>query len=393
MSNLSQRVLNVAPSATLAISEQANKLKQQGQDVISLSVGEPDFNTPIHIKQSGIKAITNNKTRYTAVDGIMELKEAIVKKFIKENNLSYTKEQILVSSGGKQSFYNLCQAVIEDKKEVIIPAPYWVSYPPMVTLAGGVPKIIPTTMQTNYKITAQQLEKAITKNTRLFVINSPSNPTGFIYNEQELMELSQVLLQHPDILIATDDMYEHIQWTKKKFINILNVEPKLYERTIVLNGVSKAYAMTGWRIGYCAGNKTIIKAMKKVQSQSTSNPCSISQYAATAALSGDQSSLKTNNKEFKKRAILINKLLNEITGIKSKMADGTFYALADVSDLIKILELKDDIELASVILDGAKVAVVPGSAFGIKNHLRFSFATDEPTIIKAMERIKTLRPL
>ncbi|RLA05970.1 MAG: aspartate transaminase [Gammaproteobacteria bacterium] len=385
---LSQRVQSVEPSVTLSIASVAAELKAAGEDVISLSVGEPDFHTPSHIKQAGIDAINNNQTKYTAVDGIPTLKQAIINKFKNDNDLDYTPSQILVSSGGKQSFYNLCQATINPADEVIIPAPYWVSYPPMVQLASGVPVIVQTNMADDFKITPQQLEEAITNKTKLFVINSPSNPTGFVYNKQELKNLSEVLLKYPKILIATDDMYEHIQWTGDKFVNILNAEPKLYDRVMILNGVSKAYAMTGWRIGYCAGDKNIIKAMKKVQSQSTSNPCTISQMASISALAGDQKCVNEMNKEFIKRADLMNSLLNQIDGVKCNKADGTFYAFANCSGLIQKLNLKNDVELSSWILKEAQVAIVPGTAFGCDNHLRFSFATDEATLTKAIDKIK-----
>ena len=312
---LSERVQRVKPSPTLAISALAQQLKAEGRDVINLGVGEPDFHTPDHIKAAGIDAINNNKTGYTAVDGIPELKKAIINKFKNDNNLDYQMDQILVSCGGKQSFYNLCQALLNDGDEVIIPAPYWVSYPDMVQLAGGVPVIVEAGQDQYFKLTPDSLEAAITDKTRLFVINSPSNPTGVNYTHAELVELGKVLLKYPNIIVATDDMYEHILFDAKEFSNILNATPELYDRCVVLNGVSKAYAMTGWRIGYAAGPAELIKGMKKIQGQSTSNPTSISQYAAVVALSSSQECIKPMLTAFKQRHDYVVKALNEIDGV------------------------------------------------------------------------------
>ncbi|MCK5872609.1 MAG: pyridoxal phosphate-dependent aminotransferase, partial [Methylococcales bacterium] len=313
---LSHRVNAVKPSPTLAIIARAAQMRAAGKDIIGLGAGEPDFNTPDAIKAAGIKAIETGFTRYTAVDGIPSLKHAIIDKFKRDNGFDYHAKQILVSCGGKQSFYNLAQALLNRGDEVIIPAPYWVSYPDMVILADAVPVIIDTTQAQSFKVTPEQLRAAITPKTRLFVLNSPSNPTGVAYTEADLKALADVLLEFPDIIIATDDMYEHILWKKGTFVNILNACPALYERTMVLNGVSKAYAMTGWRIGYAAGPEVIIKAMSKIQSQSTSNPTSISQVAAEEAIKGDQSCIDTMMVEFKKRHDFVVAELNQIEGVK-----------------------------------------------------------------------------
>lgn len=387
MALLSDRVQRVKPSLTLVISAKAAELKRAGKAIISLGAGEPDFDTPDHIKAAGIQAIEGGQTRYTAVDGIPELKQAIQAKFKRDNGLDYAADEILVSSGGKQSFYNLCQAVLNDGDEVIIPAPYWVSYPDMALLAGANPVIIETNLEQNFKISAQQLAQAITPNTRMVVINSPSNPTGAIYTADELKALADLLLQHPNILIASDDMYEHIILGDLGFTNILEVCPALRERTIVLNGVSKAYSMTGWRIGYAGGPKAIIKAMKTVQSQSTSNPCSISQAAAVAALNGDQACIQTMLTAFKERHQFVVQRINQIPGFKCLPADGAFYMFINVSDAVKMKGLANDAELASAILDHAEVAAVPGSGFGSEGHLRISFATSMAELEEALDRI------
>lgn len=387
--SLSDRVQRVKPSPTLTISALAASLKAEGKDVIGLGVGEPDFDTPKNIKQAAIKAINEGKTGYTAVDGTAELKRAIISKFKRDNQIEYQADQILVSSGGKQSFYNLAQAILNDGDEVIIPAPYWVSYPDMVLLAGGKPVIVSAGQEQGFKLNAKQLEAAITDKTRLFVINSPSNPTGVAYEADELKALGEVLKKYPNIVVATDDMYEHILWPGKKFVNILNVCPELYDRCLVLNGVSKAYAMTGWRIGYAGGPADIIKAMKKVQGQSTSNPCSISQAAATEALDGDQSCIDTMLSAFKKRHDQVVEWLNDIDGVECIPADGTFYAFPNVDKIIeKTPGVNNDVELCSYLLDKAGVALVPGSAFGLDGHLRLSFATDIDTLAEAIKRIR-----
>jgi len=388
---LSNRVQRIKTSATLAITTKANELRAAGKDVIGLGAGEPDFDTPDHIKQAAISAINNGYTKYTAVDGAADLKQAIINKFQRDNQLLYQPDQILVSCGGKQSFFNLCQALLNTGDEVIIPSPYWVSYPDMVLLADGTPKFIEAGISHNFKITAEQLELAITPKTRLFVINSPSNPTGMCYSHKELSELASVLINHPNIIIATDDMYEHILWQNESFKNILTLEPNLYNRTIVLNGVSKAYSMTGWRIGYAAGPVGIIKAMKKIQSQSTSNPTSISQIAAQSALNGDQECIKTMLTAFKNRHDKVIPMLNKIDGVSCLASAGTFYAFPSVSGLInRIDEVKNDIELAEFILNSVGVATVPGSAFGMTGYLRLSYATSMDNLTEAINRIAGL---
>ncbi|WP_319380088.1 pyridoxal phosphate-dependent aminotransferase [Thiomicrorhabdus sp.] len=388
MSPLSDRVNRVKPSLTLVITAKAAELKRAGKDIISLGAGEPDFDTPEHIKNAGINAIRSGQTRYTAVDGIPELKEAIIAKFKRDNHLEYGMDQILVSSGGKQSFYNLCQAVLNDGDEVIIPAPYWVSYPDMALLAGGQPVIIEAGIDQGFKITPQQLEDAITANTKMLVLNSPSNPTGAVYSAQELEALGAVLRKHPRVLIASDDMYEHIMLGEAKFTNILEVCPDLYERTIVLNGVSKAYSMTGWRIGYAGGPAEIITGMRKVQSQSTSNPCSISQVAATEALNGSQACIQTMLVEFKKRHEYVVERINQIPGFKCLHADGAFYAFMNIEEAIKIKGYTTDTEFAGALLEEKLVAAVPGSGFGSDNHLRFSFATSMEALVEALDRVE-----
>ena len=385
---LSNRVQKVKPSSTLAVAAKAAELIAQGKDIVALGTGEPDFDTPQFIKDSAIQAIQDGATKYTAVDGTPSLKKAIINKFKKDNDLSYKADQILVSCGGKQSFFNLCQAYLNPGDEVIIPAPYWVSYPDMALLADGVPVIIETKIDNDLKITAEQLENAITDKTRLFVINSPSNPTGVAYSADELKLLADVLLRYPNIIVATDDMYEHILWTNEPFVNILNTCPALYDQCIVLNGVSKAYAMTGWRIGYAAGPKKLIAAMKKVQSQSTSNPASVSQAAAEAALTGDQSCITTMLTAFKKRHDYVVAELNKIDGVRCLQSDGTFYAFPDVSELIRKVGCKDDSEFAEYLIQEVGLALVPGSAFGAKGHLRLSYAASMDTLRQAIARLK-----
>ncbi|MBV1788604.1 pyridoxal phosphate-dependent aminotransferase [Marinobacterium sp. D7] len=385
---LSNRVNSIKPSPTLAVTNRAAELRAAGQNIIGLGAGEPDFDTPAHIKQAAIDAINNGFTKYTAVDGTPALKKAIIAKFERDNGLKYEANQILVSCGGKQSFFNLSLALINPGDEVIIPAPYWVSYPDMVLVADGKPVIITTTQEQRFKITPEQLEDAITPRTRLVVLNSPSNPTGVAYTLEELAALGEVLRRHPDVLIATDDMYEHILFGDKPFCNILNACPDLYERTIVLNGVSKAYSMTGWRIGYAAGPAKLIGAMKKVQSQSTSNPTSISQVASQAALEGDQECVKEMVKAFKERHDYVVSALNEIEGVECIPADGTFYAFPSFQKVIDSRpEFADDIALAEYLLTEAGVALVPGSAFGAPGNLRLSFATSMDVLKDAIGRI------
>lgn len=385
---LSQRVQSIKPSPTLAITARAAALRAEGKDVIGLGAGEPDFDTPEHIKQAAIIAINEGKTKYTAVDGTAELKQAVIDKFARDNALDYKSNQILVSVGGKQSFFNLTQAILDEGDEVIIPAPYWVSYPDMVLLANGTPVIIEAGQDQRFKITPEQLEATITAKTRLFVINSPSNPSGLAYSKAELEALGEVLRKHPHVLIATDDMYEHILWTEEAFHNIVMACPDLYDRTIVLNGVSKAYSMTGWRIGYAAGPAPLIAAMKKIQSQSTSNPASISQAASVEALDGDQQCIQDMLVEFKKRHDMVVKRLNAMDGIESLESDGTFYVFPNISDVIDRMEgINDDLDFAEALLVDKGVAIVPGTAFGLKNHMRLSIATSKENLINALDRI------
>jgi aspartate aminotransferase len=385
---LSKRVQRIKPSPTLAVTARVAELRAAGKDIIGLGAGEPDFNTPEHVRAAAIEAINAGFTRYTAVDGTAELKRAIIAKFRRDNGLEYRPEQILVSCGGKQSFFNLVEALLNPGDEVIIPAPYWVSYPDMVRLADGEPVIIRAGVETGFKITPEQLEAAITPKTRLFVINSPSNPTGVAYSRSELDALGAVLKHHPQLLIATDDMYEHILWSKEPFCNILNPCPELYERTIVLNGVSKVYAMTGWRIGYAGGPTELIRAMKKVQSQSTSNPTSISQVAAQAALDGNQSCIQPMLKAFRQRHDFVVEALNRIPGVVCLPADGTFYCFPYFQAIIDRLDhIADDVELAEYLLDKAGVALVPGTAFGAPGYLRLSFATGMETLQAAVDRL------
>ncbi|MDD2768860.1 MAG: pyridoxal phosphate-dependent aminotransferase [Methylococcus sp.] len=383
---LSDRVQSIKPSPTLAVTARAAAMRAAGKDIVGLGAGEPDFDTPDHIKHAAIQAIEKGFTKYTAVDGTPGLKQAILAKFKRENGLDYNLKQILVSCGGKQSFYNLAQALLNPGDEVVIPAPYWVSYPDMVLLAGAVPVSVQASQEQAFKITPEQLEAALTSKTRLFVINSPSNPTGMAYTADELAGLGAVLRKYPEVVIATDDMYEHILW-QGKFSNILNVCPDLYERTMVLNGVSKAYSMTGWRIGYAAGPARLIEAMTNIQSQSTSNPTSISQVAAETALSGEQGFIGTMVKAFKERHDFVVGKLNAIPGVNCLETDGTFYVLPNVEAAIANLKLADDLALSEYLIEQSGVAVVPGSAFGAPGHIRLSIATSMGNLEKAMERL------
>lgn len=393
---LSKRVQTIKPSPTLAVTARAARLKSEGKDIIGLGAGEPDFDTPQHIKDAAIHAINRGFTKYTAVGGTSSLKSAIINKFKKDNDFDYTAKQILVSCGGKQSFFNLALAVLNPGDEVIIPSPYWVSYPDIVLIAEGKPITIETGIEQNFKITAAQLERAITSKTRMFVINSPSNPSGSVYALEELKALGEVLRKHPQILIATDDMYEHILLTGGKFVNILNACPDLYPRTMVLNGVSKAYAMTGWRIGYCGGPEHIITAMENIQSQSTSNPTSISQVAAETALNGDQLCIEPMLTAFKERNLFITEALNAIPGVRCLLSEGAFYTFADTRQAIetlhsrKDLKYQNDISFSEYLLEQVGVAVVPGSAFGNEGYIRLSFATSMENLKKALERIAKL---
>ncbi len=390
---LSKRVLAIKPSPTLAVTARAAKLKAEGKDIIGLGAGEPDFDTPQHIKDAAIAAINRGFTKYTAVGGTPSLKQAVIAKFKRDNGLDYTAKQILVSCGGKQSFFNLSLAVINPGDEVIIPAPYWVSYPDIVLIAEGTPVIVQAGIEQDFKMTPAQLVAAITPKTKMVVINSPSNPSGAVYNLAELKALGVVLRQHPNILIATDDMYEHIALRDEKFVNILNACPDLYPRTMVLNGVSKSYSMTGWRIGYAGGPEHIITAMENVQSQSTSNPTSISQVAAEAALNGDQGCLAPMLKAFRERHIFVVDALNKIPGVHCLTSGGAFYAFPDVRPAIAKLHQRGtikaatDVALSEYLLEQAGVAVVPGSAFGSEGYIRLSFATSMENLQNAIGRI------
>jgi aspartate aminotransferase len=384
---VSRRVQRVKPSPTLAVTARAARLKREGKDVIGLGAGEPDFDTPEHIAQAGREAITQGHTRYTAVDGTEELKDAIIAKFRRDNGLNYERAQVLVSAGAKQTIYNLCMALLDPGDEAVIPAPYWVSYPDMVLLADGLPVMPLAGMAQGYKITPRQLAAAITPKTRLFILNSPNNPTGAAYSRQELRALGEVLLDHPRIVVATDDMYEKIYWEPEPFTSLVSAVPELYPRTVTINGVSKAYAMTGWRLGYCGGPKELISAMSTIQGQSTTNASSIAQRAATVALNGDQSCVDAMNHAFKARRDFVVRALNSLPGVSCLPGAGTFYAFAEVSRAMAALNCRDDTEFCELLLNEAGVAVVPGSGFGAPGHMRLSFATSMETLEKALDRI------
>lgn len=385
---VARRVQRVKPSPTLAVTARAARLKAEGKDVVGLGAGEPDFDTPAHIANAGIAAIKSGFTRYTNVDGISELKDAIVAKFARDNDIHYERAQILVSSGAKQTIYNLCMAVLDPGDEAIIPAPYWVSYPDMVLLADALPVMPFAGASQGYKITPRQLAAAITAQTRLVLLNSPCNPTGAAYTRAELRALGEVLIEHPRVIIGTDDMYEKIYWGEEPFCSLLTAVPDLYSRTITINGCSKAYAMTGWRLGYCGGPKEVITAMATIQGQSTSNASSISQKAAVAALTGDQSCVTMMNRAFRERHDFVVAGLNELPGVSCLPGAGTFYAFADVTRAIASLGCRDDNEFAEILLTTGGVAVVPGSGFGAPGHIRLSFACGLPTLAKALERMK-----
>ena len=382
----------VKPSPTIAMTTLAQELKAQGRDIISLSAGEPDFDTPEHIKQAAAAAIAAGKTKYTAPDGMPELKQAICKKFSRENALEYHPSQISVGTGGKQTLFNALMATLNAGDEVIIPAPYWVSYPDMVLLAGGTPVIVATDVKDNYKLTAQALRAAITANTKWFIFNSPSNPTGAGYSAPELKALTDVLLDFPDVMVMSDDMYEHLTYDGFQFVSPAQVEPRLYARTLTCNGVSKAYAMTGWRIGYAAGPEALIAAMRKVQSQTTSNPCSISQWAALEALEGPQAFLQDNQTLFKGRRDLVVAGLNAIDGITCPIPEGAFYVYPSIAGLIgkttsggKVIVTDEDFAIA--LLEDTGVAAVFGAAFGLSPNFRISYATSENQLSEACTRI------
>jgi aspartate aminotransferase len=386
--SLSKRVQKVKPSPTLAMTARAAKLKAEGKDIIGLAAGEPDFDTPLHIADAGVDAIRKGITRYTAVDGTTELKDAIIAKFKRENGLTYDRSQILVSSGAKQTCFNLCAAVLDPGDECVIPAPYWVSYPDMALLADATPVTVYGGAEQGYKITPAQLGAAITPRTKLFILNSPSNPTGAAYTAAELKALGAVLDRHPQVVIASDEMYEHIYWASEPFTSFAEANPQLYARTVTINGVSKAYAMTGWRIGYCGGPQEVVSAMGTVQGQSTSNASSISQRAATVALNGSQACVAEMNTAFKKRHDFVVAGLNSIPGISCRPGAGTFYAFADVHAAMRSLGIKDDVAFAEYLLTEAGVAVVPGSGFGAPDHMRISFACSMETLEDALRRIE-----
>jgi len=389
MSIISDSLKRIKPSPTIAVSQKARELRAAGKDVIGLGAGEPDFDTPNNIKNAAIKAIKGGDTKYTAVDGTPALKNAIIKKFKKENSLKYSTDEITVGTGGKQVLYNAFMATLNKGDEVIIPAPFWVSYPDMVLLAGGKPKIIKCGEADDFKITPTKLRKAITKKTKWLILNSPSNPTGVSYTKTEIFKLSKVLAKYKRIHILSDDIYEHITYDKAKYFTIAQI-PNLKNRTLTMNGVSKSYAMTGWRIGYAGGPKEIIKAIRKVQSQSTSNPSSVSQAAAVEALNGTQNFIKTRSKEFKKRRDFVVKSLNMIKGINCLTPNGAFYVFPSCKDLLnKKTKLKTDSDFVKKLLEKSNVAAVQGSAFGLEGYFRISYATSMKNLKKAMERIKT----
>ena len=386
---LSNRIQKVKPSATITISAKAMELRANGVDVISLSAGEPDFDTPEHIKKAAIEAINKGQTKYTQVDGTPELKDAIINKFSRDNNLHYQRENIIASTGAKQTLYNLFQSVLEADDEVVIISPYWVSYPDMVILADANPVIIKTHQEDNFEIDMDSFRAALTEKTKLLILNSPSNPTGLTYTKAQYESMGKILSDYPNVLIATDDMYEHIYWGNEPFTSFAEVCPNLFDRTITINGVSKAYAMTGWRIGYCGGPKSIVKAMKKVQGQSTSNPSSISQVAAIAALNGPHDAVNMMVGEYKKRHDYLCDALNKINGFNVSPGTGAFYLFPEVSSVIESKGFADDIEFSSFLIDQANVAVIPGSAFGAEGCIRISYATSMELLKESIARIKS----
>ncbi len=385
---LSRRVQRIKPSPTLAVTARAARLKAEGKDIIGLGAGEPDFDTPVHIQDAGIAAIRGGATRYTAVEGTNELRDAIIAKFRRDNGLDYKRPQILVSSGAKQTIFNLCCALLDSGDEAIIPAPYWVSYSDMVLVADGTPVFVYAGIDRGFKITAAELEAAITPRTRLFLLNSPSNPTGAAYSRAELQAFGAVLERHPQVVIGTDDMYEHIWWGPEPFTSFVTANPKLYDRTVTINGCSKSYAMTGWRIGYCGGPAQVIAAMATIQGQSTSNASSISQKAATAALNSSQDCVVDMKRAFKARNDLVVAGLNALTGVRCIPGWGTFYAFANVEQAMKNVGAADDNAFAEFLINDAGVAVVPGSAFGAPGYIRLSFAAATAVLEDALGRMQ-----
>ncbi len=393
MGFLADSLSRIKPSPTIAVSQKARELKAAGRDVISLGAGEPDFDTPDNIKQAAIEAIRRGETKYTAVDGIPELKAAIVEKFRRDNGLEYETAQITVGNGGKQVLYNAFMATLNPGDEVIIPAPYWVSYPDMVLLAGGTPVIVETTLENNFKLTPEDLEKAITDRTKWFLFNSPSNPSGAAYTRDELKALTDVLMKHPHVWVMSDDIYEHLVYDDFEFVTPAQVEPGLFERTLTVNGVAKAYAMTGWRIGYAGGPTELIRAMGKLQSQSTSNPCSISQWAAVEALNGPQDFIAESNRVYKARRDMVVKLLNEAEGITCPTPEGAFYVYPSIAGCIgrktpdgKVIETDED--FVTALLEAEGVAAVHGAAFGTSPNFRVSYATSTEALEEACKRIQ-----
>lgn len=394
MELLSATLDRVKPSPTIAVTTKAAELKAAGRDIIALGAGEPDFDTPQNIKDAAVAAINAGKTKYTAVDGIPELKQAICAKFKRDNRLDYTPSQISVGTGGKQILYNALMATMNPGEEVVIPAPYWVSYPDMVLLAGGTPVIAPATLENSFKLTPEALEEAITPKTKWFIFNSPSNPTGAGYSRDELKALTDVLMRHPHVWVMSDDMYEHLAYDGFEFCTPAEVEPALYDRTLTTNGVSKAYAMTGWRIGYAAGPEKLIGAMRKIQSQSTSNPCTISQWAAVEALNGTQDYIAENNEMFVRRRNLVVEMLSAIPGVTCPTPEGAFYVYPSISGLIGKTsaagtKITDDETFATALLEETGVAVVFGAAFGLSPNFRVSYATSDEALKEACTRIQT----
>jgi aspartate aminotransferase len=385
---LSYRTQQIKPSTTMRIDALAKQLQHEGKNIINLSAGEPDFDTPAPIKEAAIKAVREGKTKYTAVGGIPALKQAIIQKFETENQLQYSLQEVMASNGCKQTIYNALLALINPDDEVIIPVPYWVSYPEMVLLVQGKPTFIETSIASHFKITADQLAEKITPKTKALFLNSPSNPSGMMYTEKELKTLAEVLLRHPQIYIISDDIYEHIHWSTSPFKNIINVCPALKSRTIICHGVSKTYAMTGFRIGYAAATAEIITAMSNFQSQSTSNPNSIGQYAAVEALIGNQDCVKKMTVIYHQRHTLLYKGLNALQGFQCAPADGAFYSFPDISEAMKNKKITSDVDFCTYLLNETGLAVVPGSAFGAPHNIRFSYAVDEKVIDEALQRLQ-----
>lgn len=385
---LARRLQRIRPSATVGITARALTLREQGRDIISLAAGEPDFDTPAHIKAAAIEAIEAGQTKYTAIDGSHALKRAVAAKFALDNGLEYLPSQILISSGAKQACYNLCQVLLETGDEAVIPAPYWVSYPEMVRLADAEPVIVHCAADNDFRMTPEQLAAAITPQTRLLIVNSPCNPSGAAYDDADWQALGEVLREHPRVHVLADDIYEHIHWGEAPFSSFATACPHLYERTITVNGVSKSYAMSGWRVGYSGGPEPIIKAMTAIQSQSTTNACSISQAAATAALEGDQSFLAEMRDTFKSRHAFVLERLNAIDGIEARPGRGAFYLLPNIERAMSVRGFDDDLAFCEALLDERGLALVPGSAFGAPGHMRISFAASNETLEDALDRIE-----